>query len=193
MVGRFPVPLFRTMAPLIVTIGSLFLPVCQSRCFAVANPVKVSLPVWYRNAANGPNIQTSYAVTVTATDGWWQPQNTGWNAKNTAANNKIENVISPAGFPFMSGKDNVTTDSCKFYWDAKLPAWTYVSAASCSTNCYAYSTGKDYWVQPSGFNQIMLDEYAIFSTGWCSTTALSSQAAIMPRRWRRAVAVRRIR
>jgi hypothetical protein len=170
MFSRLLLPSPRTMA-FALAMGVLFLPGWQSKCLAVDNPISVGVPVSYRNTADGPNKTTSFPLTATKTNGRWVPQNTGWNGKYTAAGdgmtNKIENTICGDGFKFKSGADDVDFDNCKFFWDAALPAWTYVSAASCKTNCYGYATSRDYWVEQPGFNQIMQDEYAISNSDWC--------------------------
>ena len=130
---------------------------------AQANPVTAGIPCNYRNAAGGADKSTSYPIPATATNGAWLPPLTGWNNRNTSAGNKIENfeVGGEYDFTIAGGGDTVTADKSKYFWTAHLPGWTFKSAASLKTNCYAYCTGKDYWIQPAGFNVLMQDEYEV--------------------------------
>lgn len=148
-----------------VAACSLLLP--AEPVLADSNPTSTRLPVNYRNTPGGMTISVTYLVTADATNGLWNPLFEPWNGKLTSASHRIENVISPVGFPFTASADTVTAPKCKDAWDADFPDWTYVSAATCVYNCYAYATGKSYWINAPGFNILMQDEYTIHQGDYC--------------------------
>lgn len=154
-------------------LSFVFVLATAAQCFA-ANPQNSSYVILWTDGAN--NFATTRTVTQDGTVGEWFPQDTGWNARNTGAGNKIHNMASAgSGFPFMAGAVNVTAAMSDAAWDAALPGWTRDSSATWAQNCYGYASGKGYWIQAPGFNQLVADDYTVYSTNYCKEGCISKE------------------
>lgn len=148
---------------------------------AATNPHSVTFAFAWKHPS-GATATTYKILTKTTTLGEWKPQDVGWNSRNTSAGNKIHNIKTTGdGFNITAnlpggGTVTVTPTMCKAYWDAALPGWTFVSAATWAQNCYGYATGKGYWIQAPGFNVLMQDDYEVFSDEYCKANCISKEA-----------------
>ncbi len=97
----------------------------------------------------------------------WVASNNPWNGRNTSAGNRIQNADTPnTGFPFNVvipgvGVVAVTQAMSDAAWDDFYAGCTRISNSTFAKNCFGYCTGKSYWVDEPGFDQIMTDEYDI--------------------------------
>jgi len=102
----------------------------------------------------------------------WKAADNPWNGRNTTAGNRIENCDLPMGFPFtlLVAKPGggviqieITAAESDAFWDAHYVGKTRVSGSTFATNCFAFATGKSYWVE--GFATLLADEYNSVNTG----------------------------
>lgn len=124
------------------------------------NPESTDIPVYYKYS--GQDYETyrvfdscKYIVT-----------NTGpWCGHYTATSGYMytHTDIPSSGFPFYDPITGylVTVDNVKARFDATFPDYTYVSPATCQSNCHGYTTGKNQYISTvlGGVSTIKNDDY----------------------------------
>jgi len=167
--GRFPIPgepaVRRSLLVKLLAILVGFMVLAPSRqTLAEDNPGGWVVFVCWKSDSNDKG-----ADGVEFSNCAWDPARSGWDSCYTEHGNKFQHAHTSHGFPYTHVQDGnsfqVTASMSDKHWDEevyKAPAYSRLSGSTCSRNCFAYATGRSYWV--IGIGNILTDEWYAFGS-----------------------------
>lgn len=89
----------------------------------------------------------------------YDPDLTCWCSHYTSESNKFGHAHTPnPGFPIEYEGDTYTAAMSDNWWDDYY-GLTHISDSSCYGNCFAYATGRSYWINSDGWSTLLDDDY----------------------------------
>jgi len=124
------------------------------------NPMNQKVVIYYDKAG-----YSGSSFWADCGDVCYDPDCCGWCGHYTSQTNKFKHAHTPDGFPAYHDLDGdgdnetITRSDSDAFWNEHYDTATLISSATCSSNCYGYTTARGYWINTGGWDVVMEDDY----------------------------------